>query len=83
MAIILKNEKVTAVLNNPQLTHSDRIQRLTRLRDDARAEQRLASEGGMIDDDGLNSDLRDIEIALERLGSGQAAAQDGKGPATL
>jgi hypothetical protein len=78
----LKNEKVAAILKNPELSLADRIGRLGKLRDDARAEQRMASEGGSVDDDGLNSDLRDIELALDRLGETPSEAE-GKGPATL
>lgn len=77
-----RNDKVASVLRNPELSRQDRIRKLMKLRDDARAEQRLASEGGMIEDDGLNSDLRDIEMALERLGE-DPAYEEGKGPATL
>lgn len=76
------NEQVNSILKNPALSRSDRIRKLMKLRDDARAEQRLASEGGAIDDDGLNSNLRDIELALDRLGKAPAEAE-GKGPATL
>lgn len=76
------NTKVTSILRNPELSRSERIKKLMKLRDDARAEQRLASEGGAIEDDGLNSDLRDIEIALDRLGL-DPAAEEGKGAATL
>lgn len=76
------NEQVNSILKNPQLSRSDRIRKLMKLRDDARAEQRLASEGGAIDDDGLNSNLRDIELALDRFGEAPAEAE-GKGPATL
>lgn len=78
----LRSDKVASILRNPELSRRDRIQKLMKLREDARAEQRLASEGGTIDDDGLNSDLRDIEIALDRLGE-QPAIEEGKGPATL
>lgn len=77
-----KNEQVVSILKNPELSRSDRIRKLMKLRDDARAEQRLASEGGAIDDDGLNSNLRDVELALDRLGEAPAEAE-GKGPATL
>jgi hypothetical protein len=76
------NDQVNSILKNPELSRSDRIRKLMKLRDDARAEQRLASEGGAIDDDGLNSNLRDIELALDRLGEAPAEAE-GKGPATL
>jgi len=77
-----RNDKVASILRNPELSRSDRIKKLMKLRDDARAEQRLASEGGPIGDDGLNSDLRDIEIALYRLGQ-DPALEEGKGAATL
>lgn len=77
-----RNDKVASILRNPELSRRDRIEKLEKLREDARAEQRLASEGGTIDDDGLNSDLRDIEIALGRLGK-DPAIEEGKGPATL
>lgn len=78
----MRNDKVASILKNPELSRQDRIAKLMKLRDDARAEQRLASEGGAIDDDGLNSDLRDIELALDRLGEAPAEAE-GKGAATL
>jgi hypothetical protein len=78
----VRNDKVASILRNPELSRSDRIRKLMKLRDDARAEQRLASEGGPIDDDGLNANLRDIEIALDRFGQ-DPAAEEGKGPASL
>jgi len=77
-----RNDKVASILRNPELSRRDRIAKLMRLRDDARAEQRLASEGAPMADDGLNSDLRDIEIALDRLGQ-DPALEEGKGAATL
>jgi hypothetical protein len=77
-----RSDKVASILRNPELSRRDRIRKLMKLRDDARAEQRLASEGGPVDDDGLNSDLRDIEIALDRLGQ-DPALEEGKGAATL
>jgi hypothetical protein len=77
-----RNDKVASILRNPELSRSDRIKKLMKLRDDARAEQRLASEGAPIGDDGMHSDLRDIEIALDRLGL-DPALQEGKGAATL
>ena len=78
----MRNDKVASILKNPELSPKDRIAKLMKLRDDARAEQRLASEAGAVDDDGLNSDLRDIEIALDRLGEAPAEAES-KGAATL
>jgi hypothetical protein len=78
----ISSVKVADVLTNPDLSRLARIEVLLKLREEARAEQRLASEGGSVDDDGLNADLRDIEIALERLKQ-NPAAEEGKGPASL
>lgn len=50
-----------------------------KLQEDARDIQRAATEGGMNPDDGLNKDLREIELALEELG----ASSDGSGATTL
>ncbi len=78
----IKNEKVRAVLLNPDLDAAQRINLLTKMREDARAEQRAASESMMVDADGLNADLRDIELALDGLGQSPAEVE-GKGPASL
>jgi hypothetical protein len=77
-----RSDRVASVLRNPELSRSDRIKKLMKLRDDARAEQRLASEGAPAGVDGMNSDLRDIDIALDRLGQDPALGE-GKGAATL
>lgn len=77
-----RNDKVASILRNPELSRGDRIRKLVKLRDDARAEQRLASEGAPIADDGMNADLRDIEIALDRLGE-DPSLEESKGAATL
>jgi len=77
-----RSDKVASILRNPELSRRDRIKKLMKLRDDARAEQRLASEGAPVGADGMNSDLRDIEILLDRLGQ-DPAVDEGKGAATL
>jgi hypothetical protein len=78
----VKDEAVRAILSDASLSHGQRVQKLTKLRDDARADQRLASEAPAASDDGLNSTLRDVELVLEQLGK-SPAAEEGKGPATL
>jgi hypothetical protein len=78
----IKHPAVRDIMTDETLTHHERIKRLTKLRDDARAEQRLASEAPAVDDDGLNSKLRDVELMLERLGK-SPAQEEGKGPASL
>jgi hypothetical protein len=77
----VKDQSVRAILDEATLTREDRIRKLTRLRDDARADQRLASEAPAVDDDGMNSTLRDVERVLEYLG--RTPAGEGKGPASL
>ena len=78
----IKNAEVRDIMLDDSLSHKDRLKKLTKLRDGARAEQRLASESPAVDDDGLNSKLRDVEMVLEQLGS-DPAIQEGKGPASL
>ncbi len=67
------------ILKNTSLTRQDKIDALMKLQEDARDIQRAATEGGMDPDDGLNKDLREIELALEKLG----ASSDDTGAATL
>lgn len=78
----IKNVEVRDIMTDETLSHKDHIKKLTKLRDDARAEQRMASEAPAVDDDGLNSKLRDVELMLERLGL-EPAREEGKGPASL
>lgn len=78
----IKNVEVRDIMLDQKLNARDRLKKLTKLRDDARAEQRLASESPAVDDDGLNSKLRDAEKMLDRLGL-EVSKEEGKGPATL
>jgi hypothetical protein len=78
----ITDSEVLDIISDSSLSTRDRISKLTKLRDDARAEQRLASEAPAVDDDGLNSRLRDVELMLERLGL-DPSLEEGKGPATL
>lgn len=78
----IKNAEVRDIMLDEKLSSRERLKKLTKLRDDARAEQRLASEAPAVDDDGLNSKLRDVEMMLDRLGL-EVSKEEGKGPATL
>jgi hypothetical protein len=78
----IQSPEVREIMNDKNLTHHDRIKKLMKIRDDARAEQRMASEGPTVDDDGLNSKLRDVEMLLDKLGEAPAA-EEGKGANTL
>ncbi|MCB1444752.1 MAG: hypothetical protein KDJ87_02835 [Rhizobiaceae bacterium] len=78
----IKDAAIREVMADTSLDRAGRIARLTKLREDARAEQRMASEAPAVDDDGLNSRLRDVELALEHLGQ-DPSEEEGKGAATL
>jgi hypothetical protein len=78
----IQSPEVREIMNDNSLTHHDRIKKLMKIRDDARAEQRMASEGPTVDDDGLNSKLRDVEMLLDKLGEAPAA-EESKGANTL
>jgi hypothetical protein len=78
----VKNAEVRRIMADESLTHQDRIKKLSKMRDDCRAEQRMASESPAVEDDGLNARLRDVETMLERLGE-TPAVEEGKGPASL
>lgn len=74
--------KIADILAADALGQGEKIAQLTELRREARDEQRAASEAGMIDDDGLNADLREIDLALDQLGANVTSIED-KGAATL
>lgn len=76
------NAEVRDIMTDESLSRKERLNKLTKMRDDARAEQRMASEAPAIDDDGMNSKLRDVELMLEQLGI-DPSKEEGKGPATL
>ena len=78
----IKNPEIRALIGDPTLPRSHVVETLNKWQQDKRAEQRLASEGGNVDDDGLNSDLRDIELALELYGS-DPSEQQSKNAASL
>ena len=78
----IRNAEVRAIMLDESLSSKDRIEKLTKLRDDARAEQRMASESPAVDDDGLNTKLRDVELMLEQFGL-DPSMEEGKGAATL
>jgi hypothetical protein len=78
----IKNIEVREIMMDEKLSSRDRVKKLTKLRDDARAEQRMASESPAVDDDGLDSKLRDVELMLDKLGL-EPSKEEGKGAATL
>ncbi|MFN4010733.1 hypothetical protein [Pannonibacter sp.] len=76
-------DRINEILAAPGLAREERIKGLTLLRDDARAEQRAASESGMIDDDGLTDVLTRLDLAISRLGGEALADEEGRSPASL
>ncbi|HWD12360.1 hypothetical protein P8H26_09660 [Pseudochrobactrum sp. sp1633] len=71
--------QLAEILADMSLTNLDKSAAVLKLQEDARDLQRAATEGGMDPDDGLNKDLREIELALEKLG----VTPDHTGAATL
>lgn len=67
------------ILQDHTLSHRQKTDAVLKLQEEARDIQRAATEGGMDPDDGLNNDLREIELSLEKLG----ASADDTGAATL
>lgn len=59
---------IIAVLNHPETSTDEKIEHLLKMHADARAEQRAVTEGGMVGDDGEDTHLREIELALRKLG---------------
>ncbi len=74
--------ELRAILADDTLSRDERVSRLEALRREARDRQRAASEADMIADDGLNDDLHEIELALQRLGVKTVSSED-TGAATL
>lgn len=59
---------IIAVLNHDHTTKDEKIAQLLKMHEDARAEQRAVTEGGMVGEDGEDTNLREIELALHKLG---------------
>lgn len=76
-------DRINEILNAPGLGRQERIESLKVLRDDARAEQRAASESGMIDDDGMNDVLKHLDLAITRLGGEPLAEEEERTAASL
>lgn len=71
--------QIDEILNDKSLNHQQKIDAVMKLQEEARDIQRAATESGMDPDDGLNNDLRKIDLMLEQLG----ASTDDTGAATL
>ncbi|ANN56568.1 hypothetical protein MesoLj131c_14100 [Mesorhizobium sp. 131-3-5] len=71
--------RVLEIVENGSLTHDEKVAELREIESEARGLQRAASESSMGDDDGWQDDLRQVRLALDKLG----AKEPRKGAASL
>jgi hypothetical protein len=76
-------EKIALVLKDSDRSKDDRIAELLKMREDARALERAATESPMGTKTSQDTGLREIDRALERLGHGTLTEADEKSAATL
>lgn len=79
MTVSTMELKLQAIRNDAGLSRKEKIARLEKLRTEARALQRAATESPMVEDDGWYEDVHLIDIELENMGH----PVEEKGPATL
>jgi hypothetical protein len=73
---------ITNILDNKKLHRDEKVDLLERMREDARAEMRAATESAMVDDNDVGDDLKLVDQALSDLSSHPVSSEDGGG-ATL
>jgi hypothetical protein len=71
--------RVLEIVENGSLTRDEKVAELREIESEARGLQRAASESSMGDDDGWQDDLRQVRLALDKLG----AKEPRKGAASL
>ena len=79
MTVSTMELKLQAIRDDTGLSRKEKIARLERLRNEARAPQRAATESAMVEDDGWFEDVHLIDVELENLGR----TVEEKGAATL
>ncbi|GAB4516919.1 MAG: hypothetical protein Tsb0019_16500 [Roseibium sp.] len=77
------SEQISEIVNDPGSSRGERIDALLKLRDDARALQRAATESPMATGDAGSSGLAEIDRALEKLGHTAQPDADENSAATL
>ncbi|MBN9673964.1 hypothetical protein [Roseibium aggregatum] len=75
--------QISTLLNDETRSRKERVEGLIRLREDARALERAATEGPMAGPEPSGELLRKVDRALERLGYDEAAQADEFSAATL
>lgn len=79
MTVSTMELKLNAIRSDTGLSHKEKIDKLEKLRTEARALQRAATESAMVEDDGWYEDVHLIDTELENLGR----SVEEKGAATL
>ncbi|CCV04953.1 conserved hypothetical protein [Mesorhizobium metallidurans STM 2683] len=77
--VTFREMKVQEIVEDESLTTEEKIAKLRDIESEARGLQRAASESPMGDDDGWQDELRQVRIALDKLG----AEEPNKGAASL
>jgi hypothetical protein len=70
MTVSTMELKLQAIRSDEGLSRKEKIAQLEKLRTEARALQRAASESAMVEDDGWYEDVHLIDTELENLGRG-------------
>jgi hypothetical protein len=79
MTVSTMELKLQEIRSETGLSRQEKIAKLEKLRSEARALQRAATESAMVDDDGWYEDVHLIDTELENLGR----SVEEKGAATL
>lgn len=73
---------IDRIIKDKTLSQERQVEMLRKMYDEVRAEQRAQTESAMVDDQDIGAELRDIEMALESLGTEASKPEEG-GAATL
>ena len=76
-------DRISALMSDTSLSRVDRISTLLKMRDDARALERAATESPMGTGDAGSTGLAEIDRALEQLGHTEQPDADENSAATL
>lgn len=76
-------EQIAGLLNDTTRTDADKVEELLKMRQEARAIERAATESPMATGDAGSSGLGEIDRALEKLGYEDEAHADENSAATL
>ena len=66
--VTFREMSVQHIVEDTSLTTDEKIEKLQEIESEARGLQRAASESPMNSDDGWETDLREVRLALQKLG---------------